>query len=111
LENTKLVTETLAKEIFNRKSTPHILLEQQINLDNLVEILPATVDPDKIAQLKHCLADDSPILGYKFRPLTGIWATAQSTIKEIRSREISIPVPITTTQACQRPIVKRSWNI
>ncbi|MGB6326745.1 MAG: di-heme-cytochrome C peroxidase, partial [Methylocella sp.] len=23
-----------------------------------------------------CLADDSPILGYKFRPLTGIWATA-----------------------------------
>jgi len=59
--------------MFNRKSTPHILLEQQINLDNLVpEILPATVDPDKIAQLKR---DDSPILGYKFRPLTGIWAT------------------------------------
>lgn len=40
------------------------------------EIAPATVAPDKIAQLKECLADDSPILGYKFRPLTGIWATA-----------------------------------
>ena len=40
------------------------------------EIAPATVAPDKIAQLKRCLADDSPILGYKFRPLTGIWATA-----------------------------------
>jgi hypothetical protein len=72
-----LVTETLAKNLFNRKAAPHILLEQQINLNNLVpEIAPTTVDPDKIAQLKRCLADDSPILGYKFRPLTGIWATA-----------------------------------
>jgi hypothetical protein len=72
-----LVTETLAKEVYDRKSTPHIDLMPKINLDNLVpEILPATVDPDKIAQLKRCLADDSPILGYKFRPLTGIWATA-----------------------------------
>ncbi len=72
-----LVTETLAKNLFNRKSTPHIDLAPKINLKNLVpEIAPATVDPDKIAQLKRCLADDSPILGYKFRPLTGIWATA-----------------------------------
>jgi hypothetical protein len=72
-----LVTETLAKEVYDRKSTPHIDLAPKINLDNLVpEIAPATVDPDKVAQLKRCLADDSPILGYKFRPLTGIWATA-----------------------------------
>jgi len=72
-----LVTETLAKEVYDRKSTPHIDLAPKINLDNLVpEIAPSTVDPDKIAQLKRCLADDSPILGYKFRPLTGIWATA-----------------------------------
>ncbi|MGH6835587.1 MAG: di-heme-cytochrome C peroxidase [Methylocella sp.] len=72
-----LVTETVAKEIFNRRSMPPKVFDQQINLNNLVpEIVPATVDPDKIAQLKRCLADDSPILGYKFRPLTGIWATA-----------------------------------
>jgi hypothetical protein len=65
------------KELFDRKSSPHIDLKPQIKLSNLVpEILPATVAPDKIAQLKGCLADDSPILGYKFRPLTGIWATA-----------------------------------
>jgi hypothetical protein len=72
----ELVTETLAKEVYDRKSTPHDIFEH-IDLNNLVpEIAPATVDPDKIAQLKRCLADDSPILGYKFRPLTGIWATA-----------------------------------
>jgi hypothetical protein len=72
-----LVTETLAKQLYDRKSTPHIDLMPKINLDNLVpEIAPASVDPDKIAQLKRCLTDDSPILGYKFRPLTGIWATA-----------------------------------
>ncbi len=72
-----LVTETVAKEIFNRKSTPHKFFKHHINLHNLVpEIAPTTVDPDKIAQLKRCLTDDSPILGYKFRPLTGIWATA-----------------------------------
>jgi hypothetical protein len=65
------------KELFDRKSSPHIDLKPQIKLSNLVpEIMPATVAPDKIAQLKGCLADDSPILGYKFRPLTGIWATA-----------------------------------
>jgi hypothetical protein len=65
------------KELFDRKSSPHIDLKPQIKLSNLLpEIAPATVDPDKAAQLKGCLADDSPILGYKFRPLTGIWATA-----------------------------------
>ncbi|MGB6175096.1 MAG: di-heme-cytochrome C peroxidase [Methylocella sp.] len=71
------VTATLAQEVFNRKSTPHNDLKPHIKLSNLVpEIAPATVAPDKVAQLKGCLADDSPILGYKFRPLTGIWATA-----------------------------------
>jgi hypothetical protein len=65
------------KELFDRKSSPHIDLAPQIKPSSLVpEIAPATVAPDKIAQLKQCLADDSPILGYKFRPLTGIWATA-----------------------------------
>jgi hypothetical protein len=73
----KVVNKVLAKELFDRKSTPHIDRLPQIKLSNLVpEIAPATVAPDKIAQLKQCLADDSPILGYKFRPLTGIWATA-----------------------------------
>jgi hypothetical protein len=72
-----LVNKVVAKELFDRKSSPHIDLAPQIKLSNLMpEIAPATVDPDKIAQLKRCLADDSPILGYKFRPLTGIWATA-----------------------------------
>ncbi len=65
------------KELFDRKSSPHMDLVPQIKLSNLMpQIDPATVDPDKAAQLKRCLADDSPILGYKFRPLTGIWATA-----------------------------------
>jgi hypothetical protein len=65
------------KELFDRKSSPHMDLVPQIKLSNLMpQIAPATVDPDKAAQLKRCLADDSPILGYKFRPLTGIWATA-----------------------------------
>jgi hypothetical protein len=73
----KLVNKVLAKELFDRKASPHIDRLPQIKLSKLVpEIAPATVDPDKIAQLKRCLADDSPILGYKFRPLTGIWATA-----------------------------------
>jgi hypothetical protein len=73
----KVVNKVLAKELFDRKSTPHIDRLPQIKLSNLVpEIAPATVAPDKIAQLKQCLADDSPILGYKLRPLTGIWATA-----------------------------------
>jgi hypothetical protein len=73
----KVVNKVLAKELFDRKSTPHIDRLPQIKLSNLVpEIAPATVAPDKITQLKQCLADDSPILGYKFRPLTGIWATA-----------------------------------
>ncbi|MDQ6702250.1 MAG: di-heme-cytochrome C peroxidase [Pseudomonadota bacterium] len=72
-----LVNKVVAKELYDRKSSPHIDLAPQIKLSNLVpEIAPATVDPDKIAQLKRCLADDSPILGYKFRPLSGIWATA-----------------------------------
>lgn len=72
-----LVTHTLAKELFNRKASPHLDLVPQINLNNIFpEIEPATVDPDRVAQLKRCLSDDSPILGYKFRPLTGIWATA-----------------------------------
>lgn len=71
-----LVNKVVAKELFDRKSSPHIDLKP-IKLSNLVpEIAPATVAPDKVAQLKQCLADDSPILGYKFRPLTGIWATA-----------------------------------
>ncbi len=65
------------KDLFDRKSTPHIGLLPEIKLSNLMpEIDLATVPPDKIAQLNQCLADDSPILGYKFRPLTGIWATA-----------------------------------
>lgn len=65
------------KELFDRKSSPHLDLLPQIKLSNLMpQIDPATVDPDKAAQLKRCLADDSPLLGYKFRPLTGIWATA-----------------------------------
>jgi hypothetical protein len=73
----KLVNKVLAKELFDRKASPHIDRLPQIKLSKLVpEIAPATVAPDKIAQLKRCLADDSPILGYKFRPLTGIWATA-----------------------------------
>jgi hypothetical protein len=73
----KLVNKVLAKELFDRKASPHIDRLPQIKLSKLVpEIAPATVAPDKIAQLKGCLADDSPILGYKFRPLTGIWATA-----------------------------------
>jgi len=72
-----LVNKVVAKELYDRKSSPHIDLAPHIKLSNLVpEIAPSTVDPDKIAQLKRCLADDSPILGYKFRPLTGIWATA-----------------------------------
>jgi hypothetical protein len=72
-----LVNKVVAKELFDRKSSPHIDLAPEIKLSNLVpEIAPSTVDPDKIAQLKRCFADDSPILGYKFRPLTGIWATA-----------------------------------
>jgi hypothetical protein len=73
----KLVNKVLAKELFDRKASPQIDRLPQIKLSNLVpEIDPASVAPDKIAQLKGCLADDSPILGYKFRPLTGIWATA-----------------------------------
>jgi hypothetical protein len=76
----ELVKQVAAKELkglFDRKSTPHIELKPQIKLSNLMpEIAPATVAPDKVEQLKVCLADDSPILGYKFRPLTGIWATA-----------------------------------
>jgi hypothetical protein len=71
------VKQRLATQTFNRKATPHPDLAPRISLKNLVpEIDPATIDPDKSAQLKRCLADDSPILGYKFRPLTGIWATA-----------------------------------
>jgi hypothetical protein len=72
-----LMTETFAKSTFDRKSTSPEFLVQHIDLNNLVpEIAPKSVDPDKAAQLKRCLSDDSPILGYKFRPLTGIWATA-----------------------------------
>src|SRR2546423_14037699 len=40
------------------------------------KIVPPTVNPDKTAQLKWSLADDSPTLDYKFRPLNAIWATA-----------------------------------
>jgi hypothetical protein len=75
-ELVKEVGAKALKELFDRKSTPHIALEH-IDLNKLVpEIAPATLDPDKSAQLTRCLTDDSPILGYKFRPLTGIWATA-----------------------------------
>jgi hypothetical protein len=73
----------LATEIFSHGAPPHIALKPHIDLKNLVpEIAPATVDPDRAAQLERCLNDDNPdgspirILGYKFRPLTGIWATA-----------------------------------
>jgi hypothetical protein len=65
------------KDLFDRKSTPHVGLMPEIQLSNLMpEIDLVTVPPDRIAQLNQCLTDDSPILGYKFRPLTGIWATA-----------------------------------
>jgi hypothetical protein len=75
-ELVKEVGANALKELFDRKSTPQIALEH-IDLNKLVpEVAPATLDPDKSAQLTRCLADDSPILGYKFRPLTGIWATA-----------------------------------
>jgi len=37
-------------------------------------IRPARTD-DKAARFKRCMTDDNPILAYKGRPLTGIWAT------------------------------------
>ena len=78
-----LVAHTLAKglgkEMFSLQATPHIVLKPHINLNNLVpEIALATVVPDRIAQLKQCLTDDSQILVYKFRPLTGIWASSMT---------------------------------
>jgi hypothetical protein len=76
-ELVKEVAAKALKELFDRKSTPHIGLMPEIKLSNLIpEIDLTTVAPDKKAQLNQCLTDDSPILGYKFRPLTGIWATA-----------------------------------
>jgi hypothetical protein len=72
-----LVNKVVAKELFDRKSSPPKVFDKEINLNNLVPgFARATVVPDKIAQLKQCFTDNSPILGYKFRPLTGIWATA-----------------------------------
>ncbi|WP_139223557.1 di-heme-cytochrome C peroxidase [Methylocapsa palsarum] len=70
------VGQKVAVEMFDRKSTPRDFAMPEINLKNLVpQIAPATIDRDKRDMLKRCLADDSPILGYKYRPLTGIWAT------------------------------------
>ena len=70
------LTETFAKGLFDRKPHVHPLDLQPLDLNNLIpEIDPSTVPADKIAQLKQCLSDDSPVLGYKFRPLTGVWAT------------------------------------
>jgi hypothetical protein len=59
-----LVAHTLAKglgkEMFSLQATPHIVLKPHINLNNLVpEIAPATVVPDRIAQLKQCLRRQS----------------------------------------------------
>ncbi len=75
------VMERLTKEIFSHGATPPNL--KPIDLKNLVPgFTRPTVVPDKDAQLKLCRDDaliddeDHRILGYKFRPLTGIWATA-----------------------------------
>src|SRR4029077_8063413 len=47
-----VVVTHLAKDMFSRGASPHINLKPQIKLSNLVpEIAPATIDPDKIAQL------------------------------------------------------------
>jgi hypothetical protein len=78
------LAQDLGKEMFSHGAPPHIPVKPHIDLNNLVpEIAPGTVFPDRVAQLEQCLTADSPNppgypnpLGYKFRPLTGIWATA-----------------------------------
>jgi hypothetical protein len=72
----QFVKESLAKTLFDRQAKKQLLSDAQVNLHNLVpEVAPTGLDPDKAAQLKRCFSEESPILGYKFRPLTGIWAT------------------------------------
>jgi hypothetical protein len=41
----------------------------------LAQLLERLHDDTKAERLKHCMTETSPILAYKGRPLTGIWAT------------------------------------
>lgn len=69
--------EKLAQEVFDRKGGLPKPPDLKIDLNNVIpEIAPSTIDPDKAAQLKRCLTDSNPLLGYKSGPLNGIWATA-----------------------------------
>jgi hypothetical protein len=40
-----------------------------------IDLFQPMMSGDKLARLKRCLSEDSPVLAYKGRPLTGVWAT------------------------------------
>ena len=61
-----------AMNMFDPKKGPQI-----IRTSGLLDILrePVRSNTDRAARLKRCLTEVSPVLAYKGRPLTGVWAT------------------------------------
>ena len=73
-----LVKEGFARAAFARQAPAATTLgAPSLDLNNLVpELAPDSIEPDRAGLLQSCLTEDSPVLGYKWRPLSGIWATA-----------------------------------
>jgi mono/diheme cytochrome c family protein len=59
---------------FEIEPSPQALGEPPANLQLAPTLQPPRSD-DKAARLRRCLTDDNPLLAYKGRPLTGIWAS------------------------------------
>jgi hypothetical protein len=69
------VAKSIGDTFFNRRAEPSIAFSAPADL-SLPDALRPSPEQAKQQRRERCLSDDSPILGYKARPLTGIWATA-----------------------------------
>jgi hypothetical protein len=59
---------------FNLEPSPPALGEPPASLQLPPALQPVRSD-DKAARFKRCMTEDNPLLAYKGRPLTGIWAS------------------------------------
>ena len=68
------IKREVADLVFGQRPGATIAQDIQPEL-RLPELIRPERDPSREARFRRCMTESSPILGYKGRPLTGIWAT------------------------------------
>jgi hypothetical protein len=61
----------IGMNIFDPKKGPAVIKPGEL----LAELIKPVESSDRADRLKRCLTEASPVLAYKGRPLTGVWAT------------------------------------